>query len=272
MINKDSILAQRFFESGKLDDCPILDFHAHMHRAQELYFPAAEPERMIKTMKQCGTLMTIFCSHYALWDETMEEEVNLKVALKYPQYFRAYHAVIPGKTDFKATVKRIEENPIAYFGMKFHADTHHVPMTDSAYAPFLEFLNEGKKPALMHTWGHSPNDGVEQIAQIAKRYPDAVLICGHSFSGDWLEGAKLAKEHPNLYYELTAVADDRGAIEIICEYAGSHRILFGTDLPWFDTHHGIGAVLSADISDEDRRNIFYRNGESLLGIKVFKEN
>ena len=45
---------------------------------------------------------------------------------------------------------------------------------------------------------------------------------------------------------------------------GSERILFGSDLPWFDTHHGIGTVLATDMRDEDRRNIFYRNGEKLM--------
>ena len=33
---------------------------------------------------------------------------------------------------------------------------------------------------------------------------------------------------------------------------------------WFSTMHGAGMVLSADISDEDRLNIFYRNGDKIL--------
>jgi len=267
MINKQSILTQRFFAEGKLDDCPILDFHAHMHSSSEVYFPGASPESMIKTMKQCGTLKTIFCSHYALSDADMEEEANLKVVLKYPDYFMEYHAVIPHKTDFKSTVRRIEKYPHVYFGMKLHADSHKTPLTDSAYQMFFEYLNERKMPVLMHTWGESEFNNVSHVAEIARRYPDVILICGHSFSGNWLEGAKISKDYPNLYYELTAVMDDRGAIEIICENAGSHRVLFGTDLPWFDTHHGIGAVLSADINDEDRKNIFFKNGKILLGIK-----
>ena len=41
-------------------------------------------------------------------------------------------------------------------------------------------------------------------------------------------------------------------------------MLFGTDLPWFSPLHGIGCVLSAEITDEDRRNILYRNAEKLL--------
>jgi predicted TIM-barrel fold metal-dependent hydrolase len=41
-------------------------------------------------------------------------------------------------------------------------------------------------------------------------------------------------------------------------------MLFGTDLPWFDPHQAIGALLSADITDEDRHNICHCNAEKLL--------
>jgi len=263
MINNDSKLTAAFWEKGRLDDCPIYDFHAHMGPLGTMYFPAGEPEDMIKTMKRCNTALTVFCSHISMkypdW-----EEYNLNAALKYPEYFKAYHAVIPGRTDYKTAIERFEKYPGSYFGFKFHPDSNSTPLTDKLYAPFLAYMNAHKLPALVHTWGHSPYDGVDVIAKAAGMYPDAIFICGHSFHGDWVNGAKKSAECPNLFYELTAVLDNYGALEILCEYAGSEKVLFGTDLPWFDTHHGIGAVLSADITDGDRRNIFYENGLKLL--------
>ena len=76
----------------------------------------------------------------------------------------------------------------------------------------------------------------------------------------------VAREHENLYLELTAVLDDRGAMEKFVAAGLTNQLLFGTDLPWFDPHHGIGAVLSADIVDIDRHNILHRNAEALLGV------
>ena len=273
MINNKSKLAQKFWESGRLDDCYILDFHAHMHYMAGSYFPSSAPEKMIETMRRCNTKLTVFCSHYALEYAELEEKYNLTEAKKFPGYFLAYHSIIPNKTNFKDAVKRIEENKNYYFGFKFHCDSHRTPLTDDSYTPFLEYMNANKLPALLHTWGHSENNGPDVIKQIAGRYPDAVFICGHAFHGDWKHGAEIAKDYPNMLPELTAVMDNCGAIELLCETVGSDKILFGTDLPWFDTHHGIGAVLSADISDEDMRNIFYRNGEKLLekyNIKINK--
>ncbi len=58
--------------------------------------------------------------------------------------------------------------------------------------------------------------------------------------------------------------DERGVLERFVGEAGSERILFGTDLPWFNHHYYIGSVLGAAISDEDRHNILHRNAEKLL--------
>ena len=264
MINKDSELAGAFYEQGRPADCYILDFHAHMHRLNSMYLPAHSPEQMIDIMKRCNTRLTVFCSHMAMAYAEFEDEYNLAVAKRYPDSFLAYHAVIPGRTGYDTAIARFEANKKYYFGFKMHADTDLTPLTDDAYKPFFEYMDAHGLPALLHTWGGSKFDGVDEVAKLAERYPNAVFICGHCFHGDWKNGAELIKGRPNLYGELTAVMDDRGAIEMLCDVAGSDRILFGTDVPWFDTHHGVGAVLSADISDGDRRNIFYRNGEKLL--------
>ncbi|MCL2158863.1 MAG: amidohydrolase family protein [Oscillospiraceae bacterium] len=268
MINKKSELARRFWEEGRLSDCHILDFHAHMHQMAGSYFPSCSPEKMIDTMKRCNTKLTVFCSHYALEYAEFEERYNLEEAKAHPDYFLAYHSIIPGKTDYKEAIERFEKNRQYYFGFKFHADSHATPLTDAAYAPFLEYMNENHLPALFHTWGKSQYDGADILKILADRYPEAIFICGHSFHGDWEHGAKIVRDRPNMFCELTAVMDNCGAIELLCDVAGSDRILFGTDLPWFDTHHGIGAVLSADIGDDDMRNIFYKNGERLLGRRI----
>ena len=56
MINSKSKLAQEFWEKGKLADCPILDFHAHMGDAGGIFMPKKTPEAMIDTMDNYNTL------------------------------------------------------------------------------------------------------------------------------------------------------------------------------------------------------------------------
>ncbi|MFL7808207.1 MAG: amidohydrolase family protein, partial [Anaerolineae bacterium] len=94
--------------------------------------------------------------------------------------------------------------------------------------------------------------------------PRVKLLLGHSCHGEWDQAVALAHDFPNIYLELTALFDDRGVLEKFVDEAGSDRMLFGTDLPWFDPHQAVGALLSAHITDEDRHNICHRNAEHLL--------
>ena len=75
----------------------------------------------------------------------------------------------------------------------------------------------------------------------------------------------MKESHNNVWLELTAIPGDRGIIEKLVDGVGSERILYGTDMPWFDEYQGVGGVLSAKISDEDKLNILSRNPERILG-------
>lgn len=263
MINDTSALARQYWQFGRLPDCPIIDVHAHMHEEANIYFPAGNPEDMVRTMDRCGTKLTIFCSHLALNCPEIGERANIEPVRRYPNRFRAYHAIQTRNLKPDEDLRRIEENPDVYVGIKFLCDYQNAALSDERHKPYFEYANEKKLLVLMHTWGGSPYDGVPEVRKIAEKYHDAVLICGHSFHSAWQDGLTLA-QYPNIYYELTAVLDDRGIVELIAEKAGSRRMLFGTDLPWFSTHHGVGALLCADLSDEDRHNILHRNAEGIL--------
>jgi len=54
------------------------------------------------------------------------------------------------------------------------------------------------------------------------------------------------------------------SIEIAVAMYGADRIVFGTDCPIFRTDWSLEAVRGANISDEDRARILYRNAEALL--------
>lgn len=265
MINPDSALARRFWDHERLDDCPVYDFHGHMHELVGGYIPAPSPEQMLKTIRRAGMKSFIFCSHLALYSAECGEGLNLAPVRKFGAPLRAYMAVRSYDLDFERDKRVLEENRECYVGFKFLVDYFHVPLDAECHAAYWRYANENRLINLCHTWGGSPYDGVANVRAVARKYPDAVILCGHSFHGDWDSAIELANEFPNVYLELTAVLDDRGVLERFVREAGSHKILFGTDLPWFSTFHAVGCILDADISDDDRHNILHRNGERILG-------
>ncbi|HOS44605.1 MAG TPA: amidohydrolase family protein, partial [Armatimonadota bacterium] len=139
---------------------------------------------------------------------------------------------------------------------------------------------------LVHTWGGSGFDSPAMLGEVAGRYPRATFLMGHAGYGDWETALAVAREHPNVYLELTAVyvAHDfgnqpggsgtplpflsclhvNGVIERMVEGVSSRKIVFGTDLPWYSPHYAAGAVLFAHIDDEARHDILHRNAERLL--------
>ena len=258
-----SSLLKEFMETGKCGSCPVIDMHQHMGPFQGIYLPNSSAEAMIRTMDRCGVKMGVFCSHAALIDP--EENVRMvDVIERYPDRFRAYWCINPNYPE------RIEDDldrfsrMKGFVGFKFLSDYHKYPITGANYKPALEYADENELLILMHTWGGSPYDSPAHVEKIAKKYHKVKILMGHSGFGEWEKSIQVARDYPNVYLELTAAVRVNGLIELMVRGAGSEKILFGTDLPWFDPHHGIGCILYSRITDEDRHNILHRNAERLL--------
>ena len=56
----------------------------------------------------------------------------------------------------------------------------------------------------------------------------------------------------------------------MCRGAGSEKVLYGTDYPWFDPFVYIGFVVYAHIREEEMRNILYENAHKLLDEQLDK--
>ncbi len=260
-----SPLLKVFWENGKSEDCPILDMHGHMGAFSSIYFPRAEPDQMLKTMDECNVKLLVFSHHLALFAPNQGNRPSIDTVRQYPDRFRAYCLINPNYPEIMARdIASFESHRDVFVGFKFLPDYHRIPLTDSRYQAAWEYANDRELLVLTHTWGGSQYDGPSVIRLVAERYPRVKLFMGHSCHGDWDAAVQLSNDFPNVYLELTAVFDDRGVLEKFCREAGSHRMLFGTDLPWFDPHQAVGALLSAQISDEDRHNICHRNAEKLL--------
>ena len=258
-------LRDTFFRDGKVADCPIYDLHGHMHSLRGGFLPRCSPEAMAAAMERAGVKLIVFCSHAALGVPDIGNSINVETVRRFPDQFRAYCGVNPNYPDqVQRDLDTFDEHLDVYVGLKYLADYHKVAITDARYQPAWQLAEERGLLVLLHTWGGSAYNGAKHVRECAEKYPNASILMGHSCHGDWDGAVALVKDFPNVYFELTAVLDDRGAVDKFAAECGSERIVFGTDSPWFNHHYYIGSLLGADLDDEDRRNIFYRNAERLL--------
>ncbi|NQU10178.1 amidohydrolase family protein [bacterium] len=283
-----SPLAQEFMETGRCDSCPIIDLHGHYGPYFGGYLPDAVEEKMLRAMDRSGMTRIVCSAHDALFVEPDAGNARMQAAIdRHPDRLLGYWVINPNYPVAVARGPQDLERARRFVGFKFLPDYHTYPVTGPAYAPVLEYANDRGLPILVHTWGGSPFDSPQQLAEVAGKYPRVTLLMGHSGYGDWETAVGVARVCPNAYLELTAVyvAHDwamqpagsgtplpfspclqvNGIIEYMVAQATSKKIFFGTDLPWYSPHYAAGSILFARISDAARHDILHRNAERLLG-------
>jgi len=244
---------------------PVIDSHGHLGPFRGIYLPEARLEAMAEGLERCGIESIILSPHSALCGDTREGNREMLDAVRrYPGLMYGYCTLHPG---YPAEMEREMDTYLSkpgVVGIKIHPELHGIPVTDVRYVPVWERANAEKRLVLSHTWAKTGGCGADDMRVIAEKYPDVRLLLGHSCYGAWPEAIALAAEFPNVYLELTAAAHVYGLLEWMCREAGSNKVVFGTDYPWFDPMVYIGFVTFAHISEDDMRNILYNNARRLL--------
>lgn len=259
-----SPLAREFVETGRTVSCPVIDMHGHYGPFQGIYMPSPDAAGMLRTMDRCGVTRVICSSHASLVDVDRGNALMAEVVAANPARFYGYWTVNP---NYPRKIERdlgLFHSVSGFVGFKFHPDFHKYPITGDNYKPVLEYASANRCIILSHTWGQSPYCSPPMVRQVAGPHPGATLLMGHAGYGEWAESARIARDLRNVYLEITAAYAVGGVIEFYVGNAGADRIVFGTDLPWFDEHYGIGCVVFARITDEDRHSILHRNAEDIL--------
>ena len=290
-IGNPSALAHDFVEHGRSVTCPIIDVHGHWGPFGGAYLPAASEEAMINVLARTGVRLIVCSAHDAILADPEYGNTSLREAIaRHRGLLRGYWGINPHYPQLVARApEELDRNP-GFVGYKFLPEYHAYSLTASGYHPILEHADARALPILVHTWGGSPYDSPQHVERVASKYPRAVMLMGHSGYGDWDASLRIARDYPNVYLELTAVyvAHDfamlpagsgtpstlasclqvNGVIERMVEIAGSRKVLFGTDMPWYSPHFAAGSILFARIGEEARHDILHRNAERIFGFEA----
>ncbi len=97
-------------------------------------------------------------------------------------------------------------------------------------------------------------------------FPDTILIEGHiGGGGDWEWCLRhLEARPPNLYIDSSGSVIDAGIVDKTVAAIGLEHVLFATDL---SMEEGVGKVLDADLTEEQRERIFAGNLRAILACR-----
>lgn len=263
-----STLAEEFMENGCLSSVPIIDTHTHMGGFYGSSLPRQELREMLGTMEQKNVEFIISAPNSALFDPIAGNQEIEEAMKSHPDKIRGYFVFNP---NYPATLDQIErafqENK-GYVGFKILPDYHKTRLDSEGYKLLFQYADDHGLLVLSHTWGTAMDgrsySSIDAIRNVTERYRNLKFLMGHSAQGECDEAIKLAASQENVYLELTDTYRLNGMIEKMCGHAGSEKVLFGTDLPWYNPAYCLGCILFAHISDEEKKNIIRNNIVRLL--------
>ncbi len=153
-----------------------------------------------------------------------------------------------------------------FIGVKLYNDYR---ITEPVLRPVLELAASMKFPILQHaghtSWLSVPQPRISDaghIAEAARQYPEATIICAHICGGgDWEWSIKALRDAPSVYFDTSGSVMDEGTVELAVKTLGADRVLFACDLSMTAS---VGRLRGADISEANRAKVFGGNMQRIL--------
>jgi predicted TIM-barrel fold metal-dependent hydrolase len=153
-----------------------------------------------------------------------------------------------------------------FVGIKLYND---YVINEPVVWPLIELAIKLRVPILHHaghvTWLSAPQPRISDgaaFAQIAKRYPEAVIICAHICGGgDWEWEIKALRNASSIYLDTSGSVVDEGVVEMAADILGADRLLFACDMSFTAS---VGRMRSAMLSDLDKKKIYSGNMQRIL--------
>lgn len=135
--------------------------------------------------------------------------------------------------------------------------------TAPKFAPVIERAAELGAVIFQHTWdktsGNQAGESTpEDLAELAARYPDTAIICGHT-GGNWEKGIAAVRAHKNVSIGLGGFDPTAGVTEMAVRELGADRIIWGSDAPGRSFASQLAKVTGATITQESREKILGGN-------------
>jgi len=187
-------------------------------------------------------------------DEQHGNNLVAEAVHRYPNRFVGFTLLNPhrGAEDMRRELERG-----AAMGMRgvkliphYQGYPNEGPLIDVA----CKWADQHRQIILNHSWG-----SVAQIARLTQTYPNACFVTGHS-TGAY---AQLMRERDNLFVCTCPLCGPRQCEQLV-EVIGADRLMFGSDLQDLPIAWGLGPVLFAHLTPEQKRLILGGNIQRIL--------
>lgn len=157
-------------------------------------------------------------------------------------------------------------------GIKYYGgNPKGIPCSHSDNDVILRQAAKLKALVYIHTWyqvGGEPRrpgganqageSTPEDVALLARHFPDLPLICGHS-GGDWELGVRAVRPFRNVYVEFSGSDPHSGQVDFTVAEVRANRLIWGGHGPSRSYSTELAKVFDADLTGAQRAKIFGGN-------------
>ena len=145
-----------------------------------------------------------------------------------------------------------------------------VKASDPRVEPIAEIAIDLDVPILQHAWykmtGNMEDESTPaDVAILASKFPDLKIQMAHLY-GAGLRGIVDIAPYPNICVDTGGGEPEAGILEFAVNEIGAERILYASDAPGRGFAVQLGKVTGADISDESKELILWKNAKKIYKI------
>jgi len=246
-----------FGRSGtRPDDMTFLDNHGHLGgQACHYHLPDCDLDSIVAEMDRLGVEKTCAFSFGVVFsDEKFGNDDVAEAVRCCPDRFVGFTGLNPHRGEQEMLTELERCRHMGLRGIKLIPHYQGYPEDGPLIDVACQWAHEHHQIILNHSWG-SP----EQMERLLQTYPDACFFTGHCTTAY----ADLMRQHDNLYVCSCPLMGPRSCEEVVTAI-GADRLMFGSDLEDLPIAWGLGPILFARISEEEKRMIFGENLRKVL--------
>lgn len=242
-----------------------IDLHCHFnsggpHDVKNTELHSRELQYLLEEHREANIIKTAMSTYDAVLSPTniIEENEKLSALTNIHEEIYQWVVVDPRNDDNFAQASVLLKNP-KVLGIKIHC-AHGYDIRLFADKLF-SFAERERTTVLMHP------DKITDMPFFADKYPNMRLIIAHLNSIDHVD-AVLRARYENIFVDTSGGDSNRNRVlEYAVSKIGSEKIYFGTDT--YAAGFQYGRILFSRISEQDKKNILYKN--AVRDFAAFRE-
>ena len=246
----------------------IIDGHAHIGSSVKFYpIKTRTVEKTIDAMdKACVEKMVVSHIESISYDVIAGNQRLKNDIEKFPGRFIPFFSVNPRYEE--QAVAEIEKcaGDWGWRGLKLHPEFQTYQANCIKVKRLIEQAAEYNCVVLYHSGdnfvgSYSPPS---LIADVAKDFPDTVIVMGHMGVSEWPEAIEVARTYKNIILDTTSCIINYGVVEYAVKHIGKERVIWGSDFPLYPFELGICKITDSELDKESKELILGKNIQRIM--------